>query len=302
MALNVKFLKGSSVGYAALDTKNADTFYYTTDDNNLYLGEIKLSNAVDLANAILRVAQNETDILNLTNQLTALTGTGEGSISKMISTAIGELPNQVSILIGNDSNKSVRAIANEELAAQLIPEAAKESLDTLQEIAAWIQKHPEDAAAITKAIDDLEKTVGTIPADATATDVIGYIQEKVNAEKSRAEEVEASLEERITAVEAAVGDSEEVGTQINAALGNLDADIKSAAVTEGEGIQVQVVQVDGKITNVNILGNFDERYEAKGLSSETIQEVVTEVATEKAGEAEANAKNYVDEALTWGSF
>ena len=38
MALNVKFLKGSSVGYATLDTKNADTFYYTTDDNNLYFG------------------------------------------------------------------------------------------------------------------------------------------------------------------------------------------------------------------------------------------------------------------------
>lgn len=301
MALNVKFLKGSSVGYAALDTKNADTFYYTTDDNNLYLGEIKLSNAVDLANAILRVAQNETDILSLTNQLTTLTGTGEGSISKMITTAIGELPNQVSILIGSDSNKSVREIANEELAAQLIPEAAKESLDTLQEIAAWIQEHPEDAAAITKAIDDLEKTVGTIPADATATDVIGYIQEKVNAEKDRAEEVEASLEERITAVEAAVGDGGEVGTQINAALGNLDADIKSAEVTEGEGIQVRMVQVDGKVTTVEVTGNFDEVYETKGAAG-AVEEAITETIQQKADAAEQNAKNYVDSALTWGSF
>ena len=52
----------------------------------------------------------------------------------------------VDTLIGSDTGKSVRTIANEELAAQLIPESAQESLDTLAEIAAWIQEHPDDAA------------------------------------------------------------------------------------------------------------------------------------------------------------
>ncbi len=54
----------------------------------------------------------------------------------------------VTTLIGSDTGKSVRTIANEELAAQLIPQSAQESLDTLQEIAAWIQSHPEEASAI----------------------------------------------------------------------------------------------------------------------------------------------------------
>lgn len=54
----------------------------------------------------------------------------------------------VSTLVGSDTGKSVRTIANEELAARLIPETARESLDTLQEIAAWIQAHPDDVAAI----------------------------------------------------------------------------------------------------------------------------------------------------------
>lgn len=53
---------------------------------------------------------------------------------------------KLDILIGNDANKSARQIANEELAAQLIPSGATEALNTLQEIAAWIQEHPEDAA------------------------------------------------------------------------------------------------------------------------------------------------------------
>ncbi|MBR0282810.1 MAG: leucine-rich repeat domain-containing protein, partial [Oscillibacter sp.] len=54
----------------------------------------------------------------------------------------------VNALIGNDAGKSVRTIANEELTAQLIPANAQAALDTLQEIAAWIQSHPNDAAAI----------------------------------------------------------------------------------------------------------------------------------------------------------
>lgn len=51
-------------------------------------------------------------------------------------------------LVGDDAGKSARVIANEELAKQLIPETAKESMDTLAEIAAWIQAHPDDAATI----------------------------------------------------------------------------------------------------------------------------------------------------------
>ena len=39
---------------------------------------------------------------------------------------------KVDTLIGDDTSKSVRNIANEELANQLIPENAQESLDTLK--------------------------------------------------------------------------------------------------------------------------------------------------------------------------
>ena len=61
----------------------------------------------------------------------------------------------VDTLIGSDTGKSARTIANEELAAQLIPANAQEALDTLQEIAAWIQAHPGDAATMSAAIEAL---------------------------------------------------------------------------------------------------------------------------------------------------
>lgn len=65
-------------------------------------------------------------------------------------------------LVGDDAGKSARTIANEELAKQLIPESAKESMDTLAEIAAWIQAHPDDAAAINSELTAVKNKVNAL--------------------------------------------------------------------------------------------------------------------------------------------
>lgn len=83
---------------------------------------------------------------------------------------------KVTTLIGSDVDKSVRTIANEELAAQLIPENAAESLDTLQEIAAWIQKHPGDASAMNAAIEALQTKVGDSSVQSQITDAINDLK------------------------------------------------------------------------------------------------------------------------------
>lgn len=91
-------------------------------------------------------------------------------IGKLLEAANGDITaveTLVNTLVGEDANKSVRTIANEELAAQLIPENAKEALDTLKEIAEWIQAHPDDVTAMnasiaanTKAVEDEAKRAG----------------------------------------------------------------------------------------------------------------------------------------------
>ena len=79
----------------------------------------------------------------------------KSDLASVLSTEISDATSNISTqtgridtLVGSDTNKSVRTIANEELAAQLIPTDAQDALDTLEEIAAWIQEHPEDAAAM----------------------------------------------------------------------------------------------------------------------------------------------------------
>lgn len=175
-------------------------------------------------------AYNDAEVRGLiktnADNITALTGRADAVEGK------------VSTLVGNDTGKSARAIANEELTKQLIPEGAKESLDTLQEIAAWIQNHPDDASAMNAAIAALKTKVGDIPEGATATTVVAYIKELVDAEKVRATGVESGLDTRVSAVEAKLGDGEgSVSKQIEAAV-KVETDARIAADSA----------LDGKIT------------------------------------------------------
>lgn len=107
----------------------------------------------------------------------------------------------VTTLVGEDTGKSVRTIANEELAAQLLSGDADADFQTLQELATWLENHPESVAEINLNITNLQKLVGTLPEDATSTDVVSYIAEAVAAEKTRAEKAETDLAGRIDSLE-----------------------------------------------------------------------------------------------------
>lgn len=174
-------------------------------------------------------AYNDTEVRGLiktnTDNITSLTGRADAVEGK------------VSTLVGEDAGKSARAIANEELTKQLIPEGAKESLDTLQEIAAWIQNHPDDASAMNAAIAALKTKVGDIPDGATSTTVVAYIKELVDAEKVRATGAEDGIKKDVSALQAAIGEGGSVADQISTAVA-AEAALRDAADKT----------LDGKIT------------------------------------------------------
>lgn len=101
-----------------------------------------------------------TDVENVDQALKALskvdnTSDAEKPVSTAQAAAIKVVQDQVTKLVGSDTNKSARTIANEELAKQLIPSTAQDALDTLEEIAQWIQAHPESAAAMNAQIEKI---------------------------------------------------------------------------------------------------------------------------------------------------
>lgn len=129
----------------------------------------------------------------------------------------------VNTLIGSDSNKSARTIANEELAAQLITANADESLNTLQEIAAWIQSHPGDASAMNSAITALQTklTLGTDTNSQEYATVKAYVEAYVAAQLAASNLSQYALAADLDALELLVGDTA-VATQISNAITALD--------------------------------------------------------------------------------
>ena len=125
----------------------------------------------------------------------------------------------VNTLIGSDSNKSARTIANEELAAQLITANADASLDTLQEIAAWIQSHPGDASAMNSAITALQTklTLGTDTNNQEYATVKAYVEAYVAAQLAASNLSQYASAADLDALELLVGDTA-VATQISNAI------------------------------------------------------------------------------------
>lgn len=125
--------------------------------------------------------------------------------------------------------------------------------------------------------------------------------------KAYAKDLDTEMDKRVDALETAIGEGGSVDSQINTKIAELDADITSAAVEAGKGIQVQVVEVDGKITNVNVTGNYDNKYDAKGAAEAIIGNADSAEEDDLTIEgtrlyAAAVAQRTVDAALTWGNI
>ena len=186
--------------------KEVEALSGRVDDLVVAGGEPSVLNGVKVNGVALAIAQKAVDILIATgtaNGTLAVNGTDvavKGLAALAYKTQVSEsdldsaltavlaakaAKADVDTLIGSDTGKSVRTIANEELAAQLIPESAQESLDTLAEIAAWIQEHPDDAATMNAAITKLNGIVAGIGGeeDDYAT-VIAAIEGKISASQS----------------------------------------------------------------------------------------------------------------------
>lgn len=199
---------------------------------------------------------------------------------------------QITTLVGADTGKSVRAIANEELAAQLIPEDAQDSLDTLAEIAAWIQSHPDDASAMNAAIAALQAIldgIGDTESGEKAT-VVAYVTDAIAAlnigDYAKASALTA-LAGRVTALEGATH------THANKALldtyTQTETDLADAVAKKHEHTNKTVLDgiTSGKVAAWDAAEQNAKDY-ADGLADDYD-------AAGAANQALADAKAYTDE-------
>ena len=130
-----------------------------------------------------------------------------------------------------------------------------------------MQSDISDNADAIEAVADrtttLEGEMDTVEA-AVATKVE---QEVYNTKVAALEGEDTAIKGRLDAIEEAIGEGGDIASQIDTKIGELDADVTSTAVEEGKGLQVQVVETDGKVTAVNVTGNFNLAYDSAGSAT-----------------------------------
>ena len=391
MSYDVRFLKGIGANYAALKEANQldkNTFYYV-DESDLYLGEILLSNADEIASAVasielnakaiktlqdeldalvdpdgegggsistqintlrdeltakinantkaitdeearakgiesgLRtdvdalekdlsdlqtlVETNETDIEGKVSALTETVGTNTDSISGLstlvstldgkVSTAEGdidtlqgdvlELDAIIDTLVGTDVDLSVREIAIDELTKKLITDDAAENLNSLEEIAAWIQSHPEDAATMNAAILANTKSIEDLVAEQDLQDA----------------DIKA-VEDAITAINhAETGILAQANSYTDTQVGLVAADISEidSAIAALQG-EVEAIKDDEEGILAQAKAEIESAIAGLGLGTAAYEDASAFEVAGAAATAEANAKAYTDSALSWGTI
>lgn len=216
----------------------------------------------------------------------------------------------VSTLIGEDTGKSARTIANEELAKQLIADNAQESLDTLKEIAEWIQQHPESASEMNDAIEGLKGIVGEAASGTVgeedykaATGLVKAIADEV----VRATQAEAGIAQSVQGISEVLDNTQQIkaiGTNLELTEdGTLNNTYEHPVMTAEDAAFVKVGRdanghavIGAEIAASDITGLLDAVKDGEGTV------VGTYDAVGSAAAAEASAKEYVNGLLAWESF
>ena len=180
---------------------------------------------------------------------------------------------KVNILIGDDSNKSVRNISAEEVAK--IVASAPESFDTLKEIADWIGSG--DVASTTAAtmladINNLKTNVGT---ENTAE----------SGQPSNATGIYASIDNLQEQIDSMSGGAGSIATQINNKIEQLNASVTLAGTTASQPSTIKrntSIDVLGSVTVSETNGKLDA--EAEGKSAKVVLQADAAGAAQKAYE------------------
>lgn len=117
---------------------------------------------------------------------------GDGTWATIPAPDVSGLQATIATLVGSDTSKSVRTIAAEEI-ANLVGNAPA-ALDTLEEIANWIQNHPDDVTALAARVTANEGNITLLQTS------VGNLQTSLSALSTRVDNIESSLSAQISEI------------------------------------------------------------------------------------------------------
>lgn len=210
---------------------------------------------------------------------------------------------KVNTLIGNDTGKSARTIANEELAAQLLSGKADADFKTLQELATWIENHPESAAKMNDAIEANAEAISGLTEDLGKLDTrvgnnetaISGINTKIGTDTLYGEHT--TLVGAINAI--ANTDAGNHAATLKSAKDYTDAEVKKATEAHTSDLNALKSDVIGTPTTGKTIVEMIAAAETAAKSHAEAKASAAESAAKshaesKAGEALTSANAYTD--------
>ena len=237
--------------------------------------------------------------------------------------AIDTQKGRIDTLIG-DGDGSVKKIAYNVLAEELLagPDGTVDNFKTLQELAAWLEKHPEDAAAMNQSISDNASAISGLTGKVENLEKIDH-----DAYKAADTALETALKSYADTAEA---DAISAAKAYTDTLANGQVKTNTTAIATNTG---DITTIKGQITTINTaieeneltwagaLNDINGRLD--NLASGTVSSVTGEgyisatttdgavVVTATTGAVADNinglaiasdVKSYVDSTWTWGEF
>lgn len=304
---DVKFLQGTQAGYEALESKNPNTFYFT--GSNLYLGEIKLSNASDIIDALASLTQIETDIENIEKAigtLEDLTTTEKGNLVGAINEVlkkVSDATTAAAVTIEENTTDSVYAKVYTVKQGETTVGTINIPKDMVVS-SGTVETNPDDdhlgtfiVLTLANATEDkLYINVGTLVDIYTPQAGATQVQLAIN---TTTREISATIVAgSITAAELAA----DAVTTVKIADGNITFAKLAASVQTSLGLADSAVQsvVEGT-TNGTITVDGTE-VKVHGLSDAAFKAATDFDPAGAADAALEDAKEYADGLMTWGTF
>lgn len=253
--------------------KSLDATVYSTGESTDPDFKTEASKNKRVAVKVVQTDGKITGVEVFENDIATATSVGEvnSRIDTLTSTFVGDKKDKDGNLV--DQNKSIRTIATDVLTEVLVKENADAAYDSLEEMSAWLQSHPESAAAMNQAVSKNTADISNL--------------------SPRVQELEESFDEILSAFE----DNEEG----SAGLFNVLTDRISNAVAS----------VDNT-TSSYLSTTLNDKTEGEGDNAYTIKELVIGVTTGSVSENDnalavaSDVKSYVDacieNGLTWAEY
>lgn len=181
MAKIVLFLQGTLDNFNAITAKDPNTFYFV-GGTDLYLGDKKLTNAPEIEAAVKRVAANEGAISKLQEDLEALTGESEGSISELLAALKTELKGYTNQKVKDETDRAQLAEGNLETSITNLTTTVNENKTEIEgkvsDLTGVVSGHTTDIAKNASDITTLNGRIGQSVTDLETS--IGAVNTKVN--------------------------------------------------------------------------------------------------------------------------